>query len=117
MAALTAARGGADVILAEETPEVGGRLLSDRQEIDGRDAASWVAGMLADLKATGRVRLMTRTTVTGVYDDGLLRRAGTGRAPCRAGPPTCRRTASGASARPTRCWPQGAHESVPSPFR
>jgi len=92
MAALTAARGGADVILAEETPEVGGRLLSDRQEIDGRDAASWVAGMLADLKATGRVRLMTRTTVTGVYDDGCygaLERVARHVAPAPDLPPDC----------------------------
>lgn len=70
MAALTAAKGGADVILAEESAHLGGRLLSDGQQIDGADAAFWVEDMIKELRATGRVRLMTRTTVTGAYDDG-----------------------------------------------
>jgi sarcosine oxidase subunit alpha len=70
MAALTAAKGGADVIIVEETAAFGGRLLSDSQQIDGADAAFWIEDILKDLTATGRVRLMTRTTVTGVYDDG-----------------------------------------------
>jgi len=70
MAALTAARGGADVILAEESAEMGGRLLSETEMIEGQPGAIWVAEMLAALKDTGRVRMMTRTTVTGAYDQG-----------------------------------------------
>jgi sarcosine oxidase subunit alpha len=70
MAALTAARGGADVILADETDRFGGRLLSDSQQVDGTDAACWITDMVRALQATGRVRLMVRTTVTGAYDDG-----------------------------------------------
>ncbi len=70
MAALTAALGGADVILAEETDDFGGRLLSEDEEIDGQPGAEWVAGMLDALRETGRVRLMSRTTVTGAYDQG-----------------------------------------------
>ncbi|MCU4653189.1 sarcosine oxidase subunit alpha family protein [Roseibacterium sp. SDUM158016] len=79
MAALTAARAGADVILAEESAECGGRLLSDAEEIDGVEAEYWVEDMLAQLKETGRVRVMTRTTVTGVHDGlnfGALERVG-----------------------------------------
>ena len=70
MAALTAAQGGADVIVVEETAAFGGRLLSDSQKIDGADASFWVEDMLKALDATGRVRRMARTTVTGAYDDG-----------------------------------------------
>ncbi|MFY9245587.1 MAG: 2Fe-2S iron-sulfur cluster-binding protein, partial [Roseicyclus sp.] len=70
MAALTAAKGGADVILAEEGTHLGGRLLSDSQAIDGVEASLWIADMHKALSATGRVRIMTRTTVTGAYDDG-----------------------------------------------
>lgn len=70
MAALTAARAGADVILAEEDAQMGGRLLSDPQQIGGGAAADWVGSVLAELGAMPNVRLMPRTTVTGAYDQG-----------------------------------------------
>ncbi|NJM82790.1 MAG: FAD-dependent oxidoreductase, partial [Tabrizicola sp.] len=70
MAALTAARSGADVILADETPQLGGRLLSDGGEIGGQAAIAWVAEVEAELRAMPNVRIMTRTTVTGAYDHG-----------------------------------------------
>ncbi|UWQ96589.1 sarcosine oxidase subunit alpha family protein [Rhodobacteraceae bacterium M385] len=68
MAALTAARSGADVILVEETADLGGRLLSDGDIIDGLPADIWITETVEKLKETGRVRIMTRTTATGVYD-------------------------------------------------
>ena len=71
MAALTAGRAGADVILADESAEMGGRLLAEREEIDGMPGSDWVAGALAELAALPNVRLMTRTTVTGAYDQGI----------------------------------------------
>jgi NADPH-dependent 2,4-dienoyl-CoA reductase/sulfur reductase-like enzyme len=70
MAALTAARAGADVILAEETPRLGGRLLADGGTVGGQAAADWVAGVTAELASLPNVRAMTRTTVTGAYDNG-----------------------------------------------
>jgi sarcosine oxidase subunit alpha len=70
MAALAAGRAGADVILAEQDTEVGGRLLAEREAVDGRPGADWAAGVAAELAALPNVRLMTRTTVTGAYDDG-----------------------------------------------
>ena len=70
MAALTAARAGADVILADEGARMGGSLLSDTGQICGQGAAGWAASALAELAALPNVRLMTRTTVTGAYDDG-----------------------------------------------
>ncbi|MBW6507754.1 MAG: (2Fe-2S)-binding protein, partial [Rhodobacteraceae bacterium] len=70
MAALTAARAGADVVLADEAAAMGGRLLFEAEEVGGRPAADWVAGVLAELAGWPNVRLMPRCTVTGVYDHG-----------------------------------------------
>ena len=70
MAALTAARAGADVILADEDARMGGRLLSESLQIDGMPAVQWADAVLTELKAMPNVRLMTRTTITGVYDHG-----------------------------------------------
>ncbi len=70
MAALTAGRAGADVILAEESHSLGGRLLSDGGIIGGMPAAGWVAEVVAELTALPNVRIMSRTTVTGAYDHG-----------------------------------------------
>jgi sarcosine oxidase subunit alpha len=72
MAALTAARAGADVILAEEDARMGGRLLAERGLIDGQPGADWAAGVVAELAVLPNVRLMARTTVTGAYDDGTF---------------------------------------------
>ena len=70
MAALTAARGGADVILCDEAPEPGGRLRFETGEIDGMPGADWAAQVTAELRTMDNVRLMTRTAVTGAHDDG-----------------------------------------------
>ncbi len=71
-AALTAARAGADVILADENPGLGGRLLSDAAELDGAPATEWIAATEAELRSLPNVRLLPRTTVTGAYDDGTF---------------------------------------------
>ncbi len=70
MAALTAARGGADVILAEEDHLMGGRCLAETHEIGGKPASDWAARIVGELATMPNVRLMTRTTVTGAYDGG-----------------------------------------------
>ena len=70
MAALTAGRSGADVILCEESHSFGGRLLSDGGVIGGMPAADWVAQVVAELQALPNVRITARTTVTGAYDNG-----------------------------------------------
>jgi sarcosine oxidase subunit alpha len=70
MAALTAARAGADVILADEDTAMGGRLLREKEEIDGKPAIEWVKATLDVLAALDNVRLMSRTSVTGAYDQG-----------------------------------------------
>lgn len=67
-AALTAARSGARVIVAEEDFDLGGRLLSERHEIDGKPAALWAAEAAAELQSLPEVTILRRTAVFGVYD-------------------------------------------------
>ncbi len=70
MAARTAGRAGARVILVDEDFALGGRLLSERFEIDGAPASRWLAKAEAELRGLANVRIMTRSTVYGVYDGG-----------------------------------------------
>ncbi len=71
MSALIAGRSGARVIIADEDFEMGGRLLSDPQEIDGASGYEWVSSTLAELHSMPNVRLMPRTSVFGNYDHGI----------------------------------------------
>ncbi|WP_284165760.1 sarcosine oxidase subunit alpha family protein [Frigidibacter sp. SD6-1] len=71
MAALTAGRAGARVILADEDFRMGGRLNSERFEIGGQPGADWAAGAVAELAQLPTVRLMSRTTVIGAFDHGI----------------------------------------------
>ena len=92
MAALTAARAGADVILADEDARMGGRLLAETEAVDGLPGAEWAATVVAELAAMPNVRLMPRTTVTGAYDGGTfgaLERVGLHLAPVADRPREC----------------------------
>ncbi|MCO5731853.1 sarcosine oxidase subunit alpha [Rhizobium sp. SSA_523] len=72
-AALSAARTGASVILADERAEVGGALLFDTStRIDGMQGYDWAQQVLAELKAMPNVRVLTRTTVFGYYNHNFL---------------------------------------------
>ncbi|MDG2403881.1 MAG: 2Fe-2S iron-sulfur cluster-binding protein, partial [Paracoccaceae bacterium] len=84
MAALTAARAGADVILADEDSLMGGRLNGETHLVGGLLGAEWAAGVVADLAVMPNVRLMPNTTVTGAYDQstyGALERLACNSAP------------------------------------
>ncbi|WGW03839.1 sarcosine oxidase subunit alpha family protein [Tropicibacter oceani] len=70
MAALAAGRAGADVILCDEGPQLGGRLLNEVEEVDGKPAHLWAADVAAELAGMDNVRVMTRTAVTGAFDQG-----------------------------------------------
>jgi len=72
MAALTAARAGADVILADEDAVMGGRLNAETYHIDGQPGHIWAKSMVDELRGMANVRLMTRTTITGAYDQGTF---------------------------------------------
>jgi len=67
-AALTAARAGARVVVAELEPNLGGSLQFDGGEIDGKPASDWAAAAAAELAATGNVRVLTDTMVAGAFD-------------------------------------------------
>jgi len=67
-AALTAGRAGLRVILADEDSRMGGRLLAERQEIDGEAGHEWAARAVAELAQMPKVHLLPRTTIFGVYD-------------------------------------------------
>ncbi len=68
MAALTAARSGARVVLADEDFVLGGRLQSEAQQVGGQPARAWVRNTVGELSALPNVTLMKRTTITGAYD-------------------------------------------------
>ena len=71
-AAVAAARDGGDVLLVEQDFALGGALLWEDQEIDGQHGRDWVRDRVADLAGLPNVTVMTRTTVAGYYDHGLL---------------------------------------------
>lgn len=67
-AALTAGRAGFRVILADEDAHLGGRLLSERHEVDSEPAHHWAYQTAAELAALPNVRVLNRTSVFGIYD-------------------------------------------------
>ncbi|MGB3247469.1 MAG: sarcosine oxidase subunit alpha family protein [Sulfitobacter sp.] len=71
MAALTAGRTGASVILADEDFRMGGRLNAETFAINDAAAADWAENTVAELAALPNVRLMPRTTIIGAFDHGI----------------------------------------------
>jgi heterotetrameric sarcosine oxidase alpha subunit len=71
MAALTAGRAGAQVILADEDSLVGGRLNCETITVNDQAASDWVRVVQAELADMPNVRIMTRTTVIGAFDHGI----------------------------------------------
>ena len=71
-AASAAAGSGARVVLADEQPRLGGSLPRERTDIDGRPALAWVDGVGEELASAERVRVLTRTTAFGYYDQNLV---------------------------------------------
>ncbi|RDD60245.1 sarcosine oxidase subunit alpha family protein [Ferruginivarius sediminum] len=71
-AALAAARSGARVILADEQHELGGSLLSGRDEVDGKPGSDWAAEAERELRANENVRILPRSVVFGYYDHNWI---------------------------------------------
>jgi sarcosine oxidase subunit alpha len=70
-AALAAGKAGARVILCDDNPVLGGNL--DLEEaIGGREIAEWLFDAITALQAMRNVRVLTRTSVYGYYDDNIL---------------------------------------------
>ncbi|MFD4676024.1 2Fe-2S iron-sulfur cluster-binding protein [Lentzea sp. NPDC058450] len=72
VAALTAARAGARVVLVDEQNQAGGALLGVDEYLDDRPSAEWVADVVAELKSTPGVLVLERTTAFGMYQDGFV---------------------------------------------
>jgi methylglutamate dehydrogenase subunit C len=68
MAALTAGRAGARVVLVEQDFRLGGRILDERETIDAIPGAQWLASIEAELQSLTNVRILPRTTLFGSYD-------------------------------------------------
>jgi sarcosine oxidase, subunit alpha len=72
-AALAAARTGADVILCDEQPELGGATHYDSSvTIDGMPGYDWVQAAHARLAARKNVKVLTRTTAFGYYAQNFV---------------------------------------------
>ena len=69
MAALTAGRSGARVMLAEETALLGGRLLSDDASAETQE---WIASAEAELAAMPEVTVLKRACAFGYYADNFV---------------------------------------------
>lgn len=73
MAALSAGRSGARVIIADEQNEFGGWLLSEADtNIDGNSADAWINSAVAELEGMDNVTMLKRTTVFGYMDHNFL---------------------------------------------
>ncbi|WP_371169716.1 sarcosine oxidase subunit alpha family protein [Aliiroseovarius sp. 2305UL8-7] len=70
-AALTAGRAGAQVVLADEDYQLGGRLITEAALLSDISGDAWVAQTLAELDTMPNLRIMPRTTVYGAYDHGV----------------------------------------------
>jgi len=70
-AALAAARAGARVVVCEEEPRLGGRLLIERGIFAETPANAWVDEVEGELRANSDVTVLPRTTVFGTYDHGV----------------------------------------------
>ncbi len=71
MAALTAGRAGAQVIIADEDFLLGGRLNAETFGIGDLTGAAWVEQVQAELASMPNVRVMPRTSIIGAYDHGI----------------------------------------------
>ena len=69
-AALTAASGGAKVLVTEQNGYWGGRSIVDGGEIDGKPADQWVAETITALEEMENVTLRLNCMGSGVYDHG-----------------------------------------------
>jgi heterotetrameric sarcosine oxidase alpha subunit len=72
MAALSAARSGARVVLLEEDRALGGRLLAEAEQVGGLPAWAWAEQVGAELAAMPRVRVLTRTSAFALLDHGVV---------------------------------------------
>ncbi|MEM9577833.1 MAG: sarcosine oxidase subunit alpha family protein [Pseudomonadota bacterium] len=71
MAALTAARAGAQVLVMDEDYVLGGQLNGETFSVAEQSANAWAASVVEELASMPNVRIMPRTTVIGAFDHGI----------------------------------------------
>ncbi|MGB7322839.1 MAG: 2Fe-2S iron-sulfur cluster-binding protein, partial [Albidovulum sp.] len=71
-AALTAARGGATVVIAEAACDFGGSALWDGGRVCGASARDWAADVATELQTLSNVTALPRTLAFGQYDHGAV---------------------------------------------
>lgn len=71
-AALAAAEGGAEVMLVERDPAIGGALNYRRIDPEGREGPRQREALAAAVAASPSIRIMTGTTCTGWFADHML---------------------------------------------
>ena len=71
-AAAKASNSGARVIIADDKPQLGGRLLSENAEINNKPALEWVIQIEKTLTSNANVTLLKNTTGFGYYDHNFL---------------------------------------------
>ncbi|MGA9797091.1 MAG: 2Fe-2S iron-sulfur cluster-binding protein [Rhizomicrobium sp.] len=72
MAALTAARTGADVVVLEADAHLGASLAAGTDRIDGMQASQWAADAETELSARNNAQILRRTTALGYYDHNFF---------------------------------------------
>ncbi len=72
VAALSAARAGLRVMLADDAAWPGGRLLDDEVMMHASTATAWVETVIAELCSMPKVRVLSRSTVWGYHEHNLL---------------------------------------------
>jgi len=71
-AALAAGKSGARVILVDDNPALGGSLRGQSASINDVPALAWVDEVAGALDALDNVRVLTRSTAFGYYDQNLV---------------------------------------------
>lgn len=72
MAALNAGKSGARTLLIDDNAILGGALRDSTETLNGESATLWVAEIKQQLAHMDNMRILTRTTTFGYYDDNLL---------------------------------------------
>ncbi len=78
-AAIAAAAGGAETLLIEESPLLGGALNYARETPEAGDAEAMRARLKAKVRAAKNIRLLMPATVTGLFADNWLAAVAAGR--------------------------------------
>lgn len=63
---------GLRVVLADDRPRLGGALLWEAAEIEGRSGEAWAATRQAELDGADEVEVLTSTVVTGAYEGNFF---------------------------------------------